>query len=227
MSLNDDLLGAKSLSAAKKALDAGADPNAVDDEGVSALHHAVQRRKLDLAELLVSRGANLDMRDREDGYTPLHVLCKSKSGVMSKAEIAAALWLIEKGSDVGATSDGNETPLHLAAASGSHEVIEALLAKGAKPTRDKWGNMPLHRCLSTNERDTWVWEKLLASGCSLEDFNDSHETPLLEAQVCWNHFAVKWLLAKGADRSAKDGEGKTALERAEALNQEKIIKLLR
>ncbi len=130
MSLNDDLLGAKNVSAAKKALDAGADPNAVDGEGVSALHHAVLRKKLDLAELLVSRGADLNVRDREDGYTPLHVLCKSKSGAMSKTEIAAALWLIDKGADVGAASDAAETPLHLAAASGSHEVIEALLASG-------------------------------------------------------------------------------------------------
>jgi ankyrin repeat protein len=227
MSHDDDLLKAKNANAAKKALDAGADPNAVDKDGVPALHHAVRKKTLELAELLASRGADLNIRDRDDSYTALHILCKSKSGVMSKTEVAAALWLIEHGADVNALSDFQDTPLHFAARSGSHEVLEALLAKGAKPTRTRLGHTPLHFCFGTHDKDTWVWEKLLANGCGLEDTNESQETALLNAQSSWNDFAVKWLLARGADRNARGYNGKTALESAEELKQEKIVKLLK
>ena len=221
-----DLLRAKTVSAAKKALDGGANPNAVDESGVPALHHAVKKKTLELAELLLARGADLDGREPDHGYTALHVVCKSKSGVMSKTEIAGALWLIEKGADVNAEGDFKDTPLHLAARSGCHEVIDALLAKGAKVTRTKRAQTPLHYCFTTHDKDTWVWERLLAAGCGLEDVDDSNETVLLSAQSWWNPFAVKWLLARGADRNAKDSKGKTLLERATELKQDKILKLL-
>jgi ankyrin repeat protein len=38
------------------------------------------------------------------------------------------------------------------------------------------------------------------------------ETPLIEASFCGNHTTVALLLKRGADRSAKDAFGRTALE---------------
>lgn len=195
-------------------------------EGKAALHHAVTKKKLDFAELLVKRGADVNVEDSEDGYTPLHQLCKSNSGAMSDTEVANALWLIEKGADIQrATPEGKYTPLHLAASS-SGAMTEHLLARGAKITRDKWGNTPLLSSMSTHSRDVARWERLLAAGCQLDDQNETKRTLLMEAQSSWNEFAVKWLVQRGADVTLKDEKGKTVLERAQELKQDKILKVL-
>jgi serine/threonine-protein phosphatase 6 regulatory ankyrin repeat subunit B len=192
----------------------------------SALHFAVKRKKLEFAELLLDRGANIDVVDGEDLHTPLHDLAKSKSGVMSETEVAAALMLIDRGADVMKATDNGETALHFAARSGSLKVIDALVAKGAKITRSKQGKTPLYYCLSTNDKCTDIWDRLRELGCGLDDQDDRGRTPLHEAQICWNPFAVSYLLKAGAKRDIADHEGLTPLDSARKLNQAKIIPLL-
>jgi len=53
-------------------VDAGADINAVNDEGNSPLHVAVKWRQADAASLLITRGANPQIRNRK-GNTPAEV----------------------------------------------------------------------------------------------------------------------------------------------------------
>jgi ankyrin repeat protein len=55
----------------RRLLDAGADPNAFGPQGHAALHIAGVYGKVPMIRLLVSRGARLDLRDREHGGTPL------------------------------------------------------------------------------------------------------------------------------------------------------------
>ena len=189
----------------------------------AALLDAKNAKQLDKA---LSGGANIHAVD-DEGNTKLHLLCKSKSGAMSKTEAEMALVLIERGADVSKPNDDGETPLHLAAASGNHDVIEKLIAKGAKASAlTKLGYTPLHYCVSTNDKDTWIWDTLLANGNPLEHVNKWGDTPLLAAQSSHNANAVKYLLAKGANRDAKDSDGKSMVERANEWKQEKILKLL-
>ena len=212
------------------ALDKGAPIDALDGvefEKRAALHRAVKQRKLDFAEMLLERGADINVADGEDGYTPLHLIVKSESGGMSATEISTAFWLMRNGADVGrASTDYQVTPLHLAAGSGSIEVVRELIARGAKVALDEAGNTPLFYCLSTHKRCIDIWDTLIAAGCKVNHRNERGDTPLHEAQCCWNEFAVRYLLAKGADLAARDSEGKTALECARALGQDKIIKAL-
>ena len=51
----------------------GADVNAVQGDGVTALHWAATRGDADMAHMLVVAGANLSAATRFGGYTPLHV----------------------------------------------------------------------------------------------------------------------------------------------------------
>jgi ankyrin repeat protein len=195
-------------------------------EGHAPLHFAVKAAKLDFAELLLEKGADINVKDAEKGETPLHHLCRSNSGVMSNTEIANALWLMEKGADVSARSKDGTTPLHLAATTGSHKVLDALLERGAKPALTDLAHSPLHLCVHTNDRDTWIWDRLLQAGNPL-DTKDAHgSTPLMRAQTNWNVRAVRYLLDKGADASVTDATGKTLLERATELKQEDILKAL-
>jgi len=176
-------------------------------------------------EKALAAGAKVDATD-EDGQTKLLLVCKSRSGAMSKTEAAIALLLIDKGADVQRADNGGVTPLHRAAASGDHDVITRLLARGAKPVTTKLDYTPLHYCVSTHAKDTWIWDTLIAAGNPIDHVNKWGETPLLSAQSSWNPVAVKYLLAKGANRDVKDKDGKTLLERATALDQPKILKLL-
>ena len=59
-----------SLDAVKLCLELGADVNAVNSMGLTALLGAVNRGSNDIIELLVKRGARLDIKDKE-GRTPL------------------------------------------------------------------------------------------------------------------------------------------------------------
>ena len=60
------------LEAVKVALELGADVLAVDDKGDTALHGAAWRGSNDIVQLLVDRGARLDVYNK-NGFTPLQV----------------------------------------------------------------------------------------------------------------------------------------------------------
>ncbi len=180
-------------------------------------------------EKALAAGANVDAVDAQDKdrQTKLHLLCKTKSGAMSKTEEAMTLALIGSGADVTRPDEGGVTPLHFAARSATHAVIDALIAKGAKPTLTKLGYTPLHYTCTTHFKDKWVWDRLLEIGNPLDHVNKWGDSPLLSAQSSWNPTMVKYLLAKGANRDLLDSNGKTIVERATELKQDKILALLR
>jgi ankyrin repeat protein len=53
----------ENVEAVKMCLDLGIDPNIADDEGRTALHGAAHKGRLEVIQLLVDRGANLDAHD--------------------------------------------------------------------------------------------------------------------------------------------------------------------
>jgi uncharacterized protein len=53
----------QNLEAIKMCLDLGIDPNVADDEGRTALHGAAHKGRLEVIQMLVDRGANLDAHD--------------------------------------------------------------------------------------------------------------------------------------------------------------------
>ncbi len=54
---------AENLEAVKMCLDLGIDPNVADDEGRTALHGAAHKGRLEVIQMLVDHGANLDAHD--------------------------------------------------------------------------------------------------------------------------------------------------------------------
>jgi uncharacterized protein len=212
---------------AKLCIQNGANVDALDTKKFSmksALHRAVSRPKIDFAEALLEGGANIEIKELDRQNTPLMQLCKSQSGAMSKSEITNAKWLIDRGANINATNDSGETPLHAAAGS-SREMTQFLLDRGARITTNKWDMTPLYYCFSTNEKDTALWDLLIAAGCDV-NHNGERGTVLHDAQSHWNPTGVAYLLSKGADPGLKDADGETPLESAIKLKQEKIILLL-
>ena len=81
------------LEAVKVALEFGADVHAVDDKGDTALHGAAWRGSNDIVQLLVDRGARLDVQNK-NGFTPLQVANGeefTKAGLQRRPETVVLL----------------------------------------------------------------------------------------------------------------------------------------
>lgn len=117
----------------------GADVNAAQGDGMTALHWAAENGNAELAEMLLYAGANVGAVTRLADYTALHLA--SRRG---RAEVVRVL--VDAGADVTATTGtGGVQPLHFAAQSGNTEVVAALLAGGAdvNAVEEKRGQTPL------------------------------------------------------------------------------------
>jgi ankyrin repeat protein len=109
----------------KLLLKQGADVNAAQGDGMTALHWAATHGDADEARMLLYAGARVDAMTRNGNYTPLHLAAKA-------GNLAVVRALLEGGANVNAKSTaGGAVPLHFAAAEGSADVVNALLDKGA------------------------------------------------------------------------------------------------
>ena len=122
-------------AAVKTLLQQGADVNAAQGDGMTALHWAARRGDLDTAQMLLYAGANVRATTRLGGHTPL--LLASQMGHGDVIEV-----LLKAGADAKSTTGNGTTPLMLAAAAGRADAITALLAAGAdihatEPTRQE------------------------------------------------------------------------------------------
>ena len=78
------------LDAVLAALEAGADVNAVDETGNTALHHVVDKGFDRVVELLVEHGARLDATN-DRGMTPLALVTRRRRGNLEAAPATEAL----------------------------------------------------------------------------------------------------------------------------------------
>ena len=103
----------------------GADVNAAQGDGLTALHWAALKGDVELAQMLVYAGANLKATTRLDAFTPLLMAAKDGDAAMVEA-------LVTAGADTNAATTNGTTPLMFASASGSVKAVETLLSHGAK-----------------------------------------------------------------------------------------------
>jgi ankyrin repeat protein len=135
--------------ALKTLLKQGADVNAPQADGMSALHWAAERGDSAMAEMLVYAGASTSAVTRLGQYTPLHLASRTGNGAVVKT-------LLKAGANVSArTNPGGATPLHLAAESGSVEAINALIDAGAdvNAKESEWQQTPLIFAASRNRAE--------------------------------------------------------------------------
>ena len=112
--------------AVRALLQAGADPNLAQGDGLTALHLAAREGHLEIVDALIGAGAETAAVTRIGDYTPLHL-----AGGAGQAGVVGAL--LGAGADPGAvTTTSGVTSLHLAAeARGGEEAVRLLIEHGA------------------------------------------------------------------------------------------------
>ncbi len=142
-----------SRESVERAMEAGADPNAQDDNGLTPLHSAIlYEADIEFAQALLDAGADPTIAD-SNGDTPLHLLALTGSERWYSEGVDMVEALVNAGADVNARNDGGETPLHRAAFVNTHLVdIERLVELGADVNAiDEAGDTPLLVALSDRQ----------------------------------------------------------------------------
>ncbi|MYA41357.1 MAG: hypothetical protein F4Z31_06360 [Gemmatimonadetes bacterium] len=137
----------------------GADVNAAQGDGMTALHWAASNRDPGLAHMLLEAGADIGAGTRIGRYTPLHVAAQAGAG-----EVVELLLGAGADPDAPITVGGAARPLHLAAAAGSERGVRALAAAGAdvNAAEESWAQTPL--IFAASKGRTEVVAALLAAG---------------------------------------------------------------
>ena len=130
---------------------AGADVNAGDENGSTALHLAVRSGNIDLVNFLLRHNARLDARDK-DGQTPLHLACLSRQ---NRTEVLRLILEKYDRYEIDRRNTRGKTALHLAILSNDPEAVSLLLNGGANPAKRTlgWDNaMDLAKRLKDGEK---------------------------------------------------------------------------
>jgi len=231
-----------------------ADPDlirATDEELRTPLHFAAESGQLDVAGLLLSRGAGIDAEDR-GGDTPLHravlyggvemvdlLLGQSPNLEVQNsygrtplhyvaretgsAELAERL--LDAGSEVNVPDRYGGTPLGLAAWRGFEAMVDLFLDRGAVLPEDPGGLTDL-TVFSAQHGLSRLFGLLVERGVDLSTQNDGGGTLLHSASAGGSPEVVELLLKEGLEVGSQDRYGWTPLHYAAEAGFEDVAEVL-
>ena len=185
-----------------------------NDGGDTALHVAASTSNVAVVETLISHGAGLELPDAR-GMVPLHITVTEAIGDQSAA-YAMVQHYLSSGVGINVPTSGGWTALHLAVELGLKDLTRYLISNKAN-----------------TEATSQSSHGYVASASSLGDISRQELPdelggwrPLHVAALKGDEATVRMLLENGAQRSAKDNNGVTAIERAAAGHHYAVVKLL-
>jgi len=238
------------LEAAQVLLKHGADINAGDTEGGTALHSTAHLGNMKGMPWLIARGADVNRR-KKDGSTPLIIALRNQ-------RFPAARYLLEHRADVNYRDDRGQTPLHYAARYGRKDIVEMLLNKDADITvrggngrtamgiAKQRGYTEIVELLSKRVKqldpkkeimtifdyaaigDTEKMKSLIATGQDVNTKPKSGVVPLIWASLTGHREIAELLIQNGADVNYHNpsGLGGTPLIIASVAGNKEIVELL-
>jgi ankyrin repeat protein len=219
----------------------------------TALHEAVRCNSLAIADMLIEKGHECDLKD-EDDRTPLHYASyhgfkdmvlrlltqdyshldiKEKTSKKTALHFAAKMGhekvvttLLEKGASIDIRDVHKRTALHYAAENGHTDVARVLMEKQADPTAtDEKGQTALH-CAVLGRSEDLVRLMLMQDQSSISLGDYFGRTPLHLAAERAFSLVVDMLLAEGANANAVDNNGKTPLIYAVQSGRSDVVEIL-
>ena len=165
----------RDLPAVRSLLQQGADVNAAQGDGMTALHWAAENGDAEMTKVLLAAGGRPQSITRNGSYTPLHLAGRRGSAAVIKA-------LLSAGASVGATTtSGGATALHFAAANGNRDAVAALLdGKAEVDALEAFGQTPLMWAAAADR--TATVELLLARGAKIGLASKVENVPARERQ---------------------------------------------
>ena len=210
-------VGNSYLETAKILIENGADVNAVDFEGWSALSYAVNNGDIEIAKLLLTNKSKIKGE----------LLLAIKSPIV-ESRIDMMKLLIENGANINYADENEFTPLNIAIETGDMELTKFLITNGANVNSlMPYGGVNLIGwAISENNMD--LLQILIENGANVNNTNgDSWAgTPLMTASRLGLDNVVRILLSRNADINAVDMNGNTALHTAALNSQLSVVKLL-
>jgi ankyrin repeat protein len=163
------------LEAVRSLLKDGADVNAAQGDGMTALHWAARAGEVEMASVLLYAGANPHATTRLGAYTPLILAAQLGHGPVIGT-------LLEAGADPAARTTTGATALHLAAASGQVEAITRLIDAGAEidAREEAAGQTPLMFAAANNRAD--AIRALVGRGADVDAQSGVVDVPALSSE---------------------------------------------
>lgn len=184
----------------------------------TALHGAVEEGRRDIAELLIQKGADINIKYY--GVTLFQWALIADGEGMGE-------FLLANGADFTLEDKNGLAGLHYAAAFGHHDIVERLLAKGAKVNErdDVYEFTALHYAARFGNKN--VAEVLIANDADINAKDKWDYQPIHWAAYHDRADVVELLISKGADVNAKTSLEQTPIQLAQERRNTKTVELLR
>lgn len=199
----------------RELLFAGADPNAVDDEGESVLHRAVAKNYTDCAIVILENGGCRSMSIlNSQKKTPLHICVETWNvAVVKKWVEVASREEIEEAIDIpspGGTALCMASALKKDRETEGRELVRLLLAAGGDPTAqdELHCRTALHTAAMINDAE--LVKIILEAGVDVNIRNAQNTIPLHVALNRGANLCVGLLLDAGANCNLQDEDGDNA-----------------
>jgi ankyrin repeat protein len=195
------------------------DPQLINtmDGDSTLLSLAVAQRHLDMVEILISRGANLDMQDNA-GHTALII-----ASYIGRTDIVERL--ISAGADLNMQDNAGNTALILASDRGCTDIVERLISAGADLNKQNSNNgTALVIAITQNKID--IAKELISAGADLNMQERHGNTALITASIKGKADIVETLIKTGADLNMQTNNGLTALMIASNIGKADIVEMI-
>lgn len=188
-----------------------------DKYGFTPLMQAAQKGFVDIIEVLLKHGADVDNKN-DSGKTALMMAAYA-------GQLGAVQLLRDHGANYEHRDKGGSAALHWATDGQNIELIEWMVENGAdvniRDTVSHW--TPLLRCAAvTGNRD--VAKVLLKNGAAIDAVDVDGKTALMVAVINGHQPLVDMLLQHNVDIRVQNAFGKTAYEMAVSMDRRRIAK---
>ncbi|KAJ9640315.1 hypothetical protein H2199_005854 [Coniosporium tulheliwenetii] len=191
-------------------------------DGRTALHLAVMTKSFPAAELLLRKGASVEARCHK-GLRPIHYACNQRDPTILQLLLSYNAHI-----EVATTQHGHR-PLHLAAMSGSEDLVNILLTRGGiVEARDAAGDRAL--CHAATRGNATIVRMLLDKGAAVHSRfhkqGSREDSPLCRAAKAGHLAVVLELIERGASIQQRDEANWQPLRYAAHYGHPDIVEIL-